>query len=114
MVRTMNYEEKLEGIEQQVDNLPYIEKEPETVKEPEPFRWRGIHHGYLGAWLQAFGLFFLYMNWDNNLDGVSLIYLVCFIIGWYLIIDDLWEHLVDRNTPARRLWEWMLNHKSWW
>jgi hypothetical protein len=31
-----------------------------------------------------------------------------------MVADDLVEHLWTEDTPLRRLWNWMLGHKSWW
>ena len=84
------------------------------MKPPVKFILRGIHHGFLGAWFVAFGAFFLYMNQNNNLDFANYIYLSFIVSGAYLVCDDLVEHLWTASTPLRRLWEWMLSHKSWW
>lgn len=78
------------------------------MKPPIKFRWRGIHHGYLGAWFVNFGLFFLYMNINNGLDELNVIYQFFIVIGVYLIIDDCVEHTITRSTPMRILWEFLV------
>jgi len=84
------------------------------MRLPVPFKWRGIHHSYLGAWFIGFGLFFLYMNQGNGLDTLNILYLLFIVIGSYLFVDDVYEHTVTADTPLRRLWEWMLKKKEWW
>ena len=84
------------------------------MKPRVKFEWRGIHHGYLGGWFIGFGVFFLYMNTGNSLDLANYLYESFIIIGCYLVCDDLVEHLWTEDTPLRRLWNWMLGHKSWW
>jgi len=74
------------------------------MKPPIEFYWRGVHHLYLGAWLVAFGLFFLYMNRNNSLNILNIIYKVGISIGIYCIIDDIIEHLITANTPLRLVW----------
>jgi hypothetical protein len=78
------------------------------MRPPVPFKWRGIHHSYMGFWFVAFGLFFLYMNWGNNLDFLNPIYWLLVIFGGLLIIDDAIEHLITENTPSRIIWNWIL------
>jgi hypothetical protein len=79
-----------------------------TNKPPVEFKWRGIHHAYLGSFLVAFGLFFLYMNIGNGLNYLNGFYLMFVIIGGYAIVDDLIEHLITEDTPLRRIWNWMV------
>lgn len=79
-----------------------------TQRPPVKFKWRGIHHGYLGGWLIAFGFFFLYMNQGNNLDPVNWLYMAVVATGTYLVLDDCIEHWVTADTPLRILWEWMV------
>jgi hypothetical protein len=78
------------------------------MKPPVKFKWRGVHHGYLGLWFAAFGIFFLWMNQGNSLDRLNLGYLVCVVVGVYLVIDDFIEHVFTELTPMRRLWDWMV------
>lgn len=78
------------------------------MRPPVKFKWRGIHHGYLGAFFVAFGVFFLYMNTGNGLDPLNLIYCIFGIVGGYLILDDMVEHTITEDTPARLLWNWIL------
>lgn len=79
---------------------------------PNPFHWKGVHHGYLGAWFIAFGSFFLYMNLGNNLDFLNPLYQSFIGIGAYLIIDDTIEHVITKSTPLRILWEWLLRRND--
>jgi len=77
------------------------------MRPPVKFYWRGVHHGYLGVWFASFGIFFLWMNMGNSLDGLNIGYLVCVVIGVYLVVDDVIEHVITADTPARIVWEWM-------
>ena len=84
------------------------------MRPPVQFKWRGIHHSYLGAWFIGFGLFFLYMNQGNSLNALNILYSLFIITGLYLVIDDYMEHTVTADTPLRLLWEFMLKKKEWW
>jgi len=81
------------------------------MRPPVPFKWKGIHHGYLGIFLWTFGVFFLYMNCGNGLDFLNNIYLTFALVGAYLMTDDLIEHLITADTPCRIIWEWILRKK---
>lgn len=78
------------------------------LRPPVPFKWRGIHHGYLGGWFVAFGAFFLYMNWGNGLDFLNPFYGLFVVVGAVCIVDDVIEHTITADTPLRRLWEWII------
>jgi len=78
-------------------------------RPPVKFHWRGIHHSYLGFFLGVLpGSLFIYLNWGNNLDFLNPIYWFMLIAGIYLIIDDLIEHTITEDTPARIIWNKML------
>jgi hypothetical protein len=51
------------------------------MKPPIQFKWRGIHHGYLGIFMWSFGCFFLYMNTNNGLDYLNIAYWLFAMIG---------------------------------
>jgi len=78
------------------------------MKPPVPFKWKGVHHSYLGAFLLVGGAFFLYMNSGNNLDFLNPVYWFLVIFGGFLIIDDAIEHLITEDTPSRIIWNWIL------
>lgn len=82
------------------------------MKPPVPFKPKGIHHMYLGFFFVAFGSFFLYMNWNNNLDVLNYLYGAFVVVGIGFIIDDCVEHLITADTPLRRLWRWMIGAKN--
>lgn len=82
------------------------------MRPPVKFEWKGIHHSYLGAWFVAFGAFFLYMNQNNGLDFLNIIYDIFIVSGIYLIIDDMIEHLITADTPLRCFWEKLLELKK--
>jgi len=79
------------------------------MRPPVKFYWRGVHHSYLGAWFAAFGIFFLWMNTGNGLEGLNILYSLFIAVGVYLIVDDVIEHTITADTPGRRLWEWMIH-----
>jgi len=81
------------------------------MKPPVPFKWRGVHHSYLGAFFVAFGAFFLYMNAGNGLDFLNCFYWMFVVTGVYFIIDDLIEHLITEDTPLRTIWNKMIGAK---
>ena len=68
-----------------------------------PFVWRGKHHSYFGAWFIAFGLFFLYMDY-NDPDRILWLWESIIIIGGYMIFDDIIEHKLTASTPLRILY----------
>ena len=70
------------------------------MKPKVSFRWRGKHHGYIGAWLVAFGAFFLYMDY-NDPDRILWLWESFIAIGGYMIFDDWIEHHVTASTPLR-------------
>lgn len=74
------------------------------MKPPVKFYWRGVHHGYLGAFFVAFGTFFLYMNVNNGLDALNYLYGTFVVIGLFAIIDDIVEHTITEDTILRRIW----------
>ena len=74
------------------------------MKPPIKFKWKGIHHSYLGSWFIAFGAFFLYMNSVNTWGFLNYIYILFIIAGIYLVIDDIVEHTITESTPMRILW----------
>jgi uncharacterized membrane protein len=75
------------------------------MQPPVKFKWKGIHHSYLGAWLIGFGTFFLYMNSGNSLDEFNIIYELCIGIGAFCLIDDTIEHKITADTPLRIIYE---------
>lgn len=77
------------------------------MRSPVPFKWRGIHHLYLGLFFTAFGAFFLYMNIGNGLDWLNWLYLGFVVVGFDLVVDDFFEHMFTEDTPMRLLWEWI-------
>jgi len=78
------------------------------MRPPVKFKWRGIHHGYLGGFMWLFGVFFLYMNMGNGLDSLNIIYGAFVFVGILLVVDDIVEHTVTEDTPSRIVWEWIL------
>jgi hypothetical protein len=81
------------------------------MKPPVKFYWRGIHHGYLGAFFIVFGAFFSYMNAGNGLDFLNIIYKLFVIIGLFFIIDDIFEHTVTEDTILRTIWNKIIGKK---
>jgi len=77
------------------------------LKQPVPFRWKGNHHLYHGAWITAFCIFQWGMAIDN-IDASIPIWQVGIGIGLYMMADDIVEHWVTASTPLRYLWDKML------
>jgi len=76
------------------------------LRPPEPFIWRAPHHLYYGAFFVAFAAFMKYMCAPWSYYSVfDWIWYPLGIFGIYLIIDDLIEHLITKDTPARIIWE---------
>jgi len=73
------------------------------MKPKVPFEWRGKHHSYFGVGFIAFGLFFLYMDY-NDPDRILWLWESIIIIGGYMIFDDFVEHNITASTPLRILY----------
>jgi len=76
------------------------------LRPPVPFKWRGNHHSYYGIFLVAFGFF----NWYMGIDNGDLVVLIPFWqsligIGLFMLVDDIIEHTITRDTPLRILYE---------
>jgi uncharacterized membrane protein len=76
------------------------------MKPPVKFKWRGNHHGYYGIFFIVFGLF----NWYMGIDNAELTTLIPLWqsfagIGIFMLIDDIIEHTITRDTPLRLLYE---------
>jgi hypothetical protein len=67
--------------------------------EPEPFEWKAPHHGYIGAFI----LFLSYLMSQSYWATWS--YVLMAFIGVYLLVDDIYEHRVNKRTPLRLLFE---------
>ena len=81
------------------------------MEAPNPFYWKGVHHGYLGIAFMLFGGIFLWLNEGNNLDFLNPIFNFFLVSGGYLIIDDAIEHTITKNTPLRIIWERLLRRQ---
>lgn len=57
------------------------------------FRWREWHHGYLG--LLVFGVGF----WRDS--GLLM------VVGAFIAIDDMVQHLLEIETPLTALYGWV-------
>ena len=79
------------------------------MRPPVKFKWRGIHHSYLGLWMISFGAFFIYMNNGNGFDSLNTIYNSFIVLGTFLVIDDIIEHKITADTPCRIIWNWITN-----
>ena len=72
------------------------------MREPIKFHWKATHHLYIGicilmlAWLIV--LDEQYPIWENNF----------FLLGIYIVFDDIVEHTITANTPLRFLTEKIL------
>lgn len=71
-----------------------------------PFKWKGLHHSYIGCWFASFGFFCWYMCIGNG----DLVVLIPFWqsligIGLYMLADDIVEHTYTADTPLRILYE---------
>ena len=76
------------------------------VKDLVPFKWRGNHHSYHGAWLVAFGIFQWYMGIDNGeLESLIPFWQGLIGVGALMVIDDIIEHTITADTPLRILYE---------
>jgi hypothetical protein len=75
------------------------------MKPPVKFHWKGIHHSYYGILFGIIpGWILLWLNSGNNLDYINPIFWILIILGTLLVIDDLIEHTVTEDTPARIIW----------
>lgn len=71
-----------------------------------PFKWKGNHHAYHGIWIMAFGIFQWYMGVDNAELTVLIPFWQTLIgIGAFMLIDDIIEHTITRDTPLRLLYD---------
>lgn len=76
------------------------------MREKVKFEWRGNHHFYTGIFFAAFGVFQWYMGLDNGeLTMLIPMWQIFFGVGIFMMIDDIIEHTITRDTPLRLLYE---------
>jgi hypothetical protein len=77
-----------------------------SFRPPEPFIFRAPHHLYYGAAFALFAGFMKYMcaPWPYY-ALLDWIWYPLAIIGIYLVVDDIIEHTITKDTPARIIWE---------
>ena len=87
-------------------NVGIVDMCLKNLRPPEPFIWRAPHHIYYGAAFVIFALFMKYMcdPWWYY-ESLNVLWYTLIGLGSYLVIDDLIEHLITKDTPARILWE---------
>ena len=72
------------------------------MKPLVPFKWRGNHHSYFGAFFIAFGIFNWFMGVDNGeLSTLIPLWQACIGIGTLMLVDDIIEHTLTADTPLR-------------
>ena len=75
------------------------------MKPPVKFYLKGIHHSYYGLFLGVIpGSIFYLLNQNNNLDYINPIFIFMILFGILLIVDDVIEHTITEDTPARIIW----------
>jgi hypothetical protein len=65
------------------------------MREPIKFHWKATHHLYIGMGVLLYALVILPLISNNT--GTTL----PFIIGLYIVVDDIVEHSITATTPLR-------------
>jgi hypothetical protein len=86
---------------------------PWKLTPPVKFQWKGNHHGYYGIFFVVFGFFNIYMSLGNGaLVALIPLWGVITGLGGYLIIDDVIEHTITADTPARVIFRQLFKVKE--
>jgi len=82
--------------------MPVIQKSKITGKDITVFYIRAPHHLYLGIAL-------LIMGWLSA-PYYEITTPICYILGLLILLDDIVEHTLTKNTPLR----WFFEKFNFW